>query len=148
MRLTYRFYAMTDTYVDRPSGEELSLVQTCRHQHRAWFTTISQSEQEIDQLMDGLRNSSTGQPNLLRTNNLTAYYSDLKRLKYLFHRLRLDRVCQNVACMMAEKQPCCKPRASLYVITHMTENLRSLTNELNQIQAGLSRFSPTQFVVP
>lgn len=125
---------MTNATVNRPSAEELSGIRSCRHQHGTWLTTIGQSEQQIDLLIANLRN----RPNQTDVVYIQ-YYNDLKRIKGLFHRLRVDMVCQNGACMELQKQVCCKPRISTYLITTVAINLLSLTSELQQIKTGLSQ---------
>ena len=121
------------------SDSHSTLLQACRQQHRVWSVAIDQSEQEIDQLLIRLHTVLKQTDSRPLNTQTTYYYTTLKRLKYHFHRLQLDRVCQNTACLNKGKKPCSKPRISFLSVVSVDEQLRSLTDELSQIRNELNQ---------
>jgi hypothetical protein len=141
MRYSFRFYAMPITPIHASPDGQPMLFQACRHQHRAWSAAIEQSQQEIEQLLIRLRDTPKQVDSPPLITQASPYYSTLKRLQYHFHRLQTDRVCQHTACLNREKKSCSKPRLLFLATLSMEEQLRSLTDELEQIRTALNRLS-------
>lgn len=79
------------------SSELTSALLTCRTQNQRWATTLSESEQEIDQLLTLLAELPT--PDTYRS--LTApgtYTASLQRLKASMRQLRSEVVCAGAGC--------------------------------------------------
>ncbi len=136
--LTSLVYAMTDTLINAPLGEESALVQTCRTQHQTWAATIAQHEQEIDQLLALLNDLLEHHNYQSLRHRAVNYYGDLNHLKSGFQRLRLDTICQTMDCSHTQRQSCREPRFSLYAT--IESRFHALTDDLNRIQAGCYQF--------
>lgn len=83
-------------------------VAKCQQQHHTWATTLTQNEQEIDQLL-GLLTDLLEQHNYRSLqHDAIDYYGDLNGLKARIQQLRHDFVCDGMACR-AETTPHCNP---------------------------------------
>ncbi|QHV95551.1 hypothetical protein [Spirosoma endbachense] len=131
---------MTDTRITLPQDDDPLHIQTCRSQHQTWAMTIAQNEQEIDQLLAILSDLLDYQQYKSLRQRAVDYYGDLNHLKSRFQRLKLDMICEGVACNPSERLACREPRIGLYATLAVDSQLRSLMDELGRIKAGCYQF--------
>lgn len=72
-------------------------LQTCRTQHQTWAATLSQSEQDIDQLIQLLA-ELPGESYRSFSHHASDYTRTLNRLKGQIQMLRRDVVCSGTGC--------------------------------------------------
>jgi hypothetical protein len=81
-------------------------VQTCRSLHQTWATTLTESEQEIDQLLNLLEEFPDDKYQTLheRTTNIA---QTLSQLRSRIQHLQLDMVCAGTHCSSLEITTSC-----------------------------------------
>lgn len=100
------FLTMINLLTNPPLGELPSGIQSCRHQHQTWATTLAGDEQEIDQLLTLLAELPSNSYRSLQPYTVD-YAQVLNRLKVRMNRLRVDAVCTGTGCSSSTPPAAC-----------------------------------------
>lgn len=121
------------------SSPSYPILLTCRTQHQHWALELSQSEQEIDQLMSLLAELPYDTYRSL-DHHAIDYTQRLRQLKTRIRRLLTDAVCPGIACSSANVAavPCPDPH---FVPTLSGNSLiASVSAEYSQLKDRCHRF--------